>query len=74
MFRRWRWDGTWERIHAELRTPARVAAGQKPSPTAILVDSQTASTMLSGDEQDDDSGKKRLGRKRQLTLDTEGWV
>ena len=74
VFRRWRLDGTWERVHAELRTRARKAVGKKPSPTAVIADSQTSSTMLSGDQRGYDAGKKRMGRKRHLGVDTLGWV
>lgn len=74
VFRRWRLDGTWERVHAELRMRARITVGKKPTPTAIIVDSQTSSTMLSGDERGYDAGKKRLGRKRHVGVDTLGWV
>ncbi|OYW16155.1 MAG: hypothetical protein B7Z55_14310, partial [Planctomycetales bacterium 12-60-4] len=50
VFRRWRLDGTWKRLHAALRGPVRKAAGKKPKPTVLLVDSQTAKTTLDTDE------------------------
>jgi putative transposase len=50
----------------------RKAVGKKP--TAIMIDSQTSSTMLSGEQRGYDAGKKRMGRKRHLGVDTLGWV
>lgn len=47
-FRRWRDDGTLERLHDELRDLAREAAGKKKEPTACVVDSQTARTTEKG--------------------------
>jgi putative transposase len=74
VFRRWRLDGTWERIHAVLRGRTRKAAGKKPTPTALIVDSQTAKTTLDADERGYDCAKKLLGRKRHLAVDTLGLV
>lgn len=74
VFRRWRLDGTWERVHAALRGPVRKAAGKKPTPTVVIVDSQTAKTTLDADERGYDAGKKLQGRKRHLAVDTLGLV
>jgi len=74
VFRRWRLDGTWQRMHAVLRERVRKAAGKKPTPTAVIVDSQTSKTVLDGAERGYDAGKKQLGRKRHLAVDTLGCV
>ncbi len=47
-FRRWRDDGTLDRLHAELRDRGRVGAGRDPSPSAAIRDSQTVKTAEKG--------------------------
>ncbi len=74
VFRRWRLAGIWKRMHADLRGPVRKAAGKPPTPTAVVIDSQTAKTTLAGDERGYDAGKKLQGRKRHLAVDTLGLV
>lgn len=39
-FRRWRDDGTLERVHGALREQVRVRAGKEPTPSAAIIDSQ----------------------------------
>ena len=38
----WEWDGTLERIHHALYIAAREAAGREASPSAAVIDSQSA--------------------------------
>jgi transposase len=41
-FMLWDWDGTLERIHHELYVATRKYEGREASPTAAIIDSQTA--------------------------------
>ena len=47
-FRLWDWDGTLERIHETLYVAVREAAGREASPTAAIIDSQSAKAAQKG--------------------------
>ncbi len=47
-FRLWRRDGTWERVNAALRERTRLLAGREATPSAAILDSQSAKTTEKG--------------------------
>ena len=73
-FRRWRLDGTWERLNAALVAQLRIRAGRDPQPSAGIVDSQSVKTTGVGGIRGYDGGKKLSGRKRHLLVETQGLV
>jgi putative transposase len=74
-FRRWRIDGTWERLNTALRERVRERVGRNPQPSAAIVDSQAVKTTgVGGTERGFDPAKKVDGRKRHLLVDAEGLV
>jgi putative transposase len=74
-FRRWRRDGTFERLNAALGERIRIRLGRNAHPSAAIVDSQSAKTTgVGGEQRGYDGGKKIRGRKRHLLVDTEGLV
>lgn len=74
VFRKWKNDGTWEKIHDALRAKVRRSAGKKSTPTVAIVDSQSIRTAEGGEQRGYDAGKKITGRKRHLAVDTLGLV
>ena len=71
-FARFRDDGTWERINHHLVMQDRERAGRQASPSAAVMDSQSAKTAEAGGPRGYDAGKKVIGRKRHALVDTDG--
>lgn len=74
-FRRWARDGTWLKIQERLRCWVRVDQDRHPSPSELILDSQSVETDTFVHQQVGyDAGKKTKGRKRFSVVDTLGLV
>lgn len=71
-FYTWRDTRRWHRIVKALVRQARRKLGRKPTPTAAVIDSQSASTTQAGGPRGFDPGKRVHGRKRHIVTDTNG--
>ena len=70
--RKWRRDGTWQRLHTTLRQRLRIKLGRDPEPSAGSIESQSVKTTSVGGARGDDRAKQLVGRKRHVFVDTEG--
>jgi putative transposase len=59
----WRRDGTWGRMNAMLNRLVRVKQGNEPTPSVLIVDSQSVKSSEMGGEVGFDGGKKDQGQE-----------
>ena len=73
-FKRWRADGSLDRLHDALRDRLRDEAGRDPMASAGIVDAQSVkgADTVSSASRGYDAGKKVNGRKRHVVVDTLG--
>lgn len=71
-FYAWRDNGQWQQIVEALVTRAHLQLDRAPTPTAAIIDSQSAPTTQAGGPRGFDAGKRINGRKRHIVTDTDG--
>src|SRR5512135_2096913 len=73
-FKRWRADGSLDRVHDALRDQLRDADGRDPMASAAIVDAQSVkgADTVGRATRGYDGGKKVDGRKRHIVVDTLG--
>ena len=60
----WQWDGTLERVHHELYVAVREQAGREASPSAAVIDSQSAKAAQKGGPRSTAKAMTRARRSR----------
>ncbi|GAA3892759.1 hypothetical protein GCM10023084_51970 [Streptomyces lacrimifluminis] len=73
-FSAWTADGTIEKLGVHLHRMVREQEGRTAEPTACVIDAQSVKTApgVPTDTQGTDAGKKIVGRKRGIVVDTLG--
>jgi transposase len=73
-FARWQEEGVFDQLNSLLRREVRRQEGREAEPSACVIDSQSikASTNVPAAGQGVDAGKKIVGRKRSIVVDTLG--
>ncbi len=65
-YRKYRHDGTWNRIHEVFHEQVRIHVGREPSPSAAIIDSQSVKTASKG-------GIKATTRERRYRVENAIW-
>lgn len=74
-FRKWKNDGTLERLSSQLNKYERIRQGKKPTPSLLCIDSQSIkSAPFVNQDKGVDGNKFVNGRKRHIIVDTLGLV
>ncbi len=73
-FKRWRDDGSLDRVHDALREQVRTSEGRRATPSAAIIDAQSVkgADTVPAASRGYDAGKKVNGRKRHIVVDTIG--